>query len=511
MTRTRRILHGLAVGYTNQVLMTVVGLWLTTFLLTRLGQTDYGLWLIAMQILSYLMLMDFGVVGILPRETAFATGRAAGQADQATDLPDIIGRTTRMVLWQMPILALVAGVVWIGIPSDWEPLRRPLGIVMITFVVFFPFRILQAVLNGLQQLSFLSTVSTVRWALATSVTVGLVIAGFGIDALAIGWVVGQVAAAALWWIRLRTRYRYVLPKRLDRSSRAQLKEWLTKGFWVSVGQLAQVFLAATDLIIIGRVLGPEAVVPYFCTAKLLTVLRNQPQLFVETASPALSELRAGAPKEHLSRVCTAIAQAILLISGSIFCVVLAINEGFVTWWVGSDQYGGFALTVLLLAGMVLRHWNTTAAYTVYAFGRDRRLSLTTLSDGIITIIVSVVLVSRMGPIGAAIGTIVGACLVSLPSNLHTMAQETGTTLWGLIRPLVSLGWRFALLAAGATAVALTWAPSRFGILFAIGLGTVIIYGALMWPIAYRDPLGTYVRPVVASVRRRVPRLRRATR
>ena len=58
MTRTRRILHGLAVGYTNQVLMTVVGLWLTTFLLARLGQADYGLWLIAMQVLSYLMLMD---------------------------------------------------------------------------------------------------------------------------------------------------------------------------------------------------------------------------------------------------------------------------------------------------------------------------------------------------------------------------------------------------------------------------------------------------------------------
>ena len=48
MTRTRRILHGLAVGYASQVLMTVVGLWLTTFLLARLGQVDYGLWLIAM-------------------------------------------------------------------------------------------------------------------------------------------------------------------------------------------------------------------------------------------------------------------------------------------------------------------------------------------------------------------------------------------------------------------------------------------------------------------------------
>ncbi len=150
MTRTRRFLSGLAVGYANQALVTIVGLWLTAFLLGRLGQADYGLWLVGTRILGYLALLDLGVVALLPRETAFATGRAGGK-DDAHDLPEIVGRTTRLVLWQMPLIALVAAIIWLALPEEWAALRHPLALVMGVFVLGFPLRVFQAVLTGLQE------------------------------------------------------------------------------------------------------------------------------------------------------------------------------------------------------------------------------------------------------------------------------------------------------------------------------------------------------------------------
>jgi len=47
-----------------------------TFLLHRIGQHDYGLWLVGAQLLGYLGLMDFGIVALLPRATASAAARA---------------------------------------------------------------------------------------------------------------------------------------------------------------------------------------------------------------------------------------------------------------------------------------------------------------------------------------------------------------------------------------------------------------------------------------------------
>src|SRR5712675_2304735 len=151
MSRTNRFLSGIGFGYASQVLTTLVAFWLTPFLLHRIGQRNYGLWLVGTQLLFYLALLDLGVVALLPRETAFATGRA-NSIKEASDLPLIIGHTVRLIIWQMPLVALVA---WFVMPSDWEALRHPIAVVLLAFVLTFPLRIFAAVLHGLQDHAFL--------------------------------------------------------------------------------------------------------------------------------------------------------------------------------------------------------------------------------------------------------------------------------------------------------------------------------------------------------------------
>ena len=68
-----------------------------------------------------------------------------------------------------------------------------------------------------------------------------------------------------------------------------------------MSQVAQVLVNGTDLLVIGALLGPEAIVPYACTGKLVTLLANQPQLFMQMALPALSELRASGRARACSR------------------------------------------------------------------------------------------------------------------------------------------------------------------------------------------------------------------
>ena len=105
-SRTRRLLAGVSVGYLNTIVVTVVGLWLTPYLLRHLDQHDYGLWLVCAQMLFYLSLTDVGVVALLPREVAFTTGR--GGATTHDDLRQLVGATTRLVFWQLPIVAVLS-------------------------------------------------------------------------------------------------------------------------------------------------------------------------------------------------------------------------------------------------------------------------------------------------------------------------------------------------------------------------------------------------------------------
>lgn len=504
MSRTTRLLHGAAFGYGNQVLVTLVGLWLTAFLLGRLGQADYGVWLVGTRILGYLLLLDVGVVALLPREAAFATGRAGGVA-AATDLPEIIGRTAGIVRWQTLVVAVASLLVWLLLPTDWASLRAPLVVVLTVFVVTFPARVFHAALNGLQDLAYLGGTYTVTWIVGTGLTVLLVLAGWGLYALAAGWAVTQALSALIWWLRLRRRFPTALPRRLTAISRERLWDRLGRGMWISAAQVAQVLLQGTDLLIIGKVLGPNAVVPYFCTGKVLGVLANQPQLLAQTAQPALSELRTSTDHHRLHEVCAALTRAILVLSGAVVCVVLLVNEGFVTWWVGRTQYGGFWLTLALVGGMLFRHWNMTTVYTLFALGHDKRISTVALLDGAVTVVASVLLTRAYGLLGAALGSILGVVLVGLPANLFLLGKETLTPVSRLVLELWPWAWRFVLAAAVALGLGQAWVPRTLPALVGATLLCGAMYLGLMWPLALQEPLGRYIRPRLAALQRLVLR------
>src|SRR5581483_509247 len=131
--RTRKFMAGAAIGYAYQALVMVVGLWFTPFLLRHLGQRDYGLWAVATQILGYLLLLDMGVFALLPRETGNATGLAQGRPELA-QLSHLTSKVLRIVLIQLPALALAAALTWYFLPPAWMALRAPLAMMLVVFV-----------------------------------------------------------------------------------------------------------------------------------------------------------------------------------------------------------------------------------------------------------------------------------------------------------------------------------------------------------------------------------------
>ncbi|HEX8474140.1 MAG TPA: oligosaccharide flippase family protein [Pyrinomonadaceae bacterium] len=493
MSRTKKFLGGVGFGYANQVLVTVVGLWLTPFLLRHIEPQGYGLWLVGMQFMAYLMLLDFGVVALLPRETALMAGRGGDDGGNAReDLAALVGQAARLTMWQTPFVALGAVALWFMIPTEWEPLRRPLGLVLAVFVVMFPLRIFHAVLQGLQDFAFIGKTQICVWLTSNAVMVALVLADYGLLALALGGIVAQVLTAPVLFYRLRTRFPDALPGRLPALPWNVARGLLTKGGWISISQISQAILVGTDIFIIGKFFGPAAVVPYVCTGKLISVLANQPQLFILAAGPGLSEMKVREPLHRVSQVCVALTHAMLIMSGAIACLVLTVNRGFINWWVGAEQYGGFWLTVLILTNMLLRHWKLTAGYTILFFGYDRHLAITALLDGLVTLAGMAVGGWLFGTLGVALGGLSGVCLISLPRNLTVLARETGTTVGGLMGSLWPWLWRFLILIVMAGMVARVWVPEGFVSIAATAVVTSAIYLVVMLPAMLRTSLSTYL-------------------
>ena len=509
MSRASRIISGVGIGYASQLLAMIVGLWLTPFLLFSVGQHDYGLWVLGTQIIIYLGLLDIGVVAVLPRETAHVTGRAAARGESpTTELPMLIGQTARVVLWQWPLVAAAAAAAWVLLPSGWEGLRHPLSVVLAVFVLMFPLRIFPAVLQGLQDIAFLGKLNMSLYLASTAVTVALVAAGFGLYALAVGWAMLQLLAASACWLRLRRRFPGVLPGKLPPPDRAAARGRLRSGGWMSINQIVTLLITGTDIVIIGALFGPAAVVPFVCTGKLIGVMANQPMLLLQLSVPALSQMREGESRERIRQAAIALGQAVLLASGAVVCVVLAVNQGFVTRWTGTEQYGGFILTALTAAGMLLRHWYLTLGVTAYCFGHERRLALTALADALVSVAAMSLLIWRFGLVGAPLGAIMGVCLVSIPATMRVLSREMGTSVWGLARPFLPWFVRFGLVAFAASAWGRARAPRTVWEIGLMAVAVGLAYALLMSPLLRREPLGLYVRPRLRSLWAKLARVRR---
>jgi O-antigen/teichoic acid export membrane protein len=284
---------------------------------------------------------------------------------------------------------------------------------------------------------------------------------------------------------------------------SEMKSRIGRSGWISVAQVGQVLLAGTDLIVVGKLLGPEAAVVYACTGKLPTLLGNQAQMFMQMALPALSELRAGAPREQMFNVSSSLTQALLLFSGAIAVTVLAVNQPFVSWWVGPHQSGGVVLTSAMLVAMLLRHVNLTLVYTLFCFGYERRLALTTIADGLVGTLAMMILVPIVGLSGVLLAQILATCAVSIPINLIAMAREAGaspTTLLGPIRPWLV---RFVPVAVAVAALGRLWTPTSLLTFAALGATVGLVYIVAMIPVLKAPPLSVmlarHLQPWIARV------------
>ncbi len=507
MTRTHRFLGGVTLGSLQLVLATVVGLLMTPFLIRRLGSETLGLWLVAQQLLGYLMLMDLGVTAVLPRETAYAVGRA-GSADTG-DLASVIARARRAVSFQIPLVVLATVAVGVWAATREPGIAGPLMLVLACFALLFPVRLYQSVLQGLQELPFLGKLQIASWLVMTALTVVLVLAGARLWALVVGWVAAQTLTAAATWLRVRQRHQHAWPAADVKPGWPEVRPYMQNAAWVSVAQVAQVLLSGSDLLMVGSLLGAQSVVLYACTSKLTTVLANHPQLVMASAAPALSELWAAGKRERLIELVTALTLAMLTASGLIVCLTLALNEGFVTWWVGPLQYGGGTLTMLLALQLMLRHWNITLIYGLVAFGLERRVSMTNLVDGAVSVVLGLLLIPTIGLAGPVVGSLVAVVAISLPSNLFALAARTEVTPSRWVRSLVPWGWRVLVLGLICVWLPAVWVPSTVAGLSVAGATISVVYLATMAHGLRRSALAPFVTARLAPLFPRLTWLRAA--
>jgi O-antigen/teichoic acid export membrane protein len=447
MSRKRKVLEGSASNVVRLFLSLLVSLVLPPFLVHRMPPAEYSAWVLILQLSNYVFLLDFGLqaaVGKFVAEYDASGDRAASHGVVSTSFTILAGAAAiacvalGFMVWSVPKLFHQMP------PALLPEVRIALLAIGLSSAIALPFITFQSTFVGLQQYVFPTVTATIaRVGSAGALVILLLMHGSLVEmALVIAASNVLMAAAQLagWRSLLRARVSFSFLS-FERRYAILLAKY---GGVLSIWTLATFFISGLDLVIVGH---------YRYQDTGFYAIANGPAAFMITLLssvfaplvPAVSSMQSGSTPARIGDLC---------IRTTRYCVLLLCLLGLplvfgayplLSLWVGKKYaaQSAFYLEVLIL-GNAVRQLALPYILIVVATGKQHLATVAAIAEACVNVVLSIWLVQKIGAVGVALGTLIGAFvsivlhwLVSIPLTQATISISRPRFFnQGVLRPLL---------------------------------------------------------------------------
>jgi O-antigen/teichoic acid export membrane protein len=475
----RRVAWSTLSNYAGKLATIAAGLVLTPFILHQVGPLSYGLWVLVGSVVGYGTLLDLGISSAVVKYVA--EYRARGQADQARQL-------IATALWLYAGLGLV--VILLSalaaplFPQLFQvpPAERQTAawLVLLAGVgtgLGLPCSTSGAVLRGLHRFDLQNLLVLASALLSTLGTIAVLLLGGGIlGVMVVSILVMLVLQAPAIWLVHHAAPEVGFSWRA--ASWARVRPVLGFSSWLFAVNAAGRVQTKSDEIVIGWFLPVAAVTPYALANKLSDVALMLADQFMKVLLPLASELHAGGDLARLRALYLTSTRLTLAILVPVGGTIAVLAGPLLTAWVGA-AYSEYAyLVVILLLADIIGASQWPAASVLQAIARHRVLAVTAVASAAVNLALSILLLSRVGLAGVALGTLIPTAVGSVGFVLPYTLRVLGVSSAEFVRKVLAPSLLPAMPMAGLT-LALMWTgrpESLAGVcgLAALALGTYAV-------------------------------------
>ena len=479
-SRVHRLLQGLSLGYVNSAVATVVRLVVTPIMLSSLGDAEYGLRATLLSLTTYLTLFDFGLSNATARFTAETNEESSGTSpgEALSSFVAMYAIIAGLMLFASIAVSPLLGSL-LRLSTDLSGLAVPVFVLMgLSTSVSFLRQAASGWLFGREHYGAMAGVALFASVLNPLVTVLALILGASL--------LGLVAANTATVVVVTSLY-YAVARRIDSHFQIQwaLVDWQLIRRAVSFSTfavfvaLASRLIGSADNIVISRYVGTSAVAGYSIAAMLLNLGVVLIFRIGDILLPSYVRLKR---RQDLARLRLAYLESsrIQVVLLGIFCVILVRYGELITRiWLGRSDVVSFPILLALAIYWVMHGFVHPVLPLVMGIGREGHLRAVALSyclEAGIKLTVSLMLVSTLGPLGVAIGTVVGHAVSSFVILPWLACQSLG----------VSLQYYYTFIGKAAL----------WGSVPALGAVFVTRFGWLAHPAWYSSLMGAFMVTVV---------------
>jgi O-antigen/teichoic acid export membrane protein len=401
----RQILRNVGSSWFALGMNVVVGIFLSPYILHRLGDEAFGLWILIFSVTGYYGLFDLGIRSSIVRYIAKYS--AAHDYDE-------LNRLVNTAMFSYSGIGIVATAVTLiathyvpsifhVVPEFVSTARWLLLIVGTSVALGFPIGVFSGILEG-QQRFYLLNVTNVSSTILRALFIVIALRNGGglltvaLITVSLPLLSGVVnAAAVLRHLQLRFGLRYV-----SRSSLRRIASYSGTTFLIIVAQRLRF---KTDALVIGTFVSAVAVTYFTIGARLVDYAGEAVSSLAQIFVPMSSQSQAKGDLDGLRKIFVLGNRACAFIIFPITVILTILGKSVIEAWVGPKYIAAsYPVLLVLLYPTTLMLAQSASGRTLWGLAKHRTWAYVVLVEGVANLILSIILVRPYGIMGDAIGT-----------------------------------------------------------------------------------------------------------
>ena len=413
---------GLILSYINTFLSMICGLFLSSFLLRQLGDTDYGIYQTMSSFANYLVLLEFGTGTVLSRNLVASKTRGESKLQAEKNISTIWTIMSALA----GLILLVSVAFYCAIPNIYANTLSGEQIVLgrnifVLIVIFLLASFISQTLNGIalayEHYTFSSAVSIVKLILRTGLLAAL-ISGYR-QAILIAVVDAGLGVAIAVFSYCYCRRAFKVKINFRNFDKMILKASLPLCLAIFLQAIVNQSNNIVGKFILGVMSGPEDVALYSVSLYVFGIFSSLSTIPVSMYVPQVTKtVLEGAEGLPLTKTLVQPCRLIVLISGSILFGFIACGRQFVEIVYGREYLLAWLMALLLIIPSFLNMSNAVVLNVLDAKNKRIIRSYILMATTALNLIMTIFGIKYFGIVAAAAATGIATLIQVIIMNIY---------------------------------------------------------------------------------------------
>lgn len=488
------------ITYATIIISNVISLIYTPFMLSILGNSEYGLFSLVNSIVAYIYLLDMGFGNAVIRYNSKYSAEKKYDCQQ---------RVNGMFLSLYCILAIVSLAIGIVVyfniniifsngltDSEIEKTKQMFLVAVFNVALSFPLNIFNSIIISNERFVYIKSLNLIRSILNPIIMILILLTGYR----ALGMVVAStIFNLFLGLINIIYCFRYLnLKIKFDGFDKNLFNEIFKYSFFVFLSSIGYLIYWNTDQFLLAIFVGAAPIAVYSVGSQFNNYFTSLSGVLSSMFLPKLTKMvTIDQQKSELMKLLTKVGRIQFFICTYIFIGFVLVGKQFIIRWVGLKYSYAYTFAIIFMFPQIFSIIQSLFATMLEAMNKHRVKAYIYLCISIVNLFVSILLVQKWQGLGCAIGTATGMIINTIANNIYYKfkiklnLKYFWSEIIKLILPLV-ITFGIGLIIIKKANISTYCGILLFGITFSL------IYFGVFWIIGFNK----YEKSIIVSIFRR---------